>query len=196
MQELDLLNQHRQLLAALKNKKDFDALQRDYLANLAAFGTMMDKAKEIALAGESASVSTIKMLAHLPTPLQRLLDRIPGQFDILNDLIKGREVISNVGVVASDSTLTRFISAKDNNDKKTLVWGILTDAEGVMRVTLRDFRPHVAALTAVHHPRLATAIAQDYLDAYAHGLNQYVKELRQITTASQRQGGRGAEGQG
>jgi hypothetical protein len=70
-------------------------------------------------------VGSIKLLAYMPAPLQRLLDNIPGRFDVLNDIIKGREVFSNVGAVAKTSTLTRFITAKDDNDKKTLAWGVI-----------------------------------------------------------------------
>ena len=77
-------------------------------------------------------------MAQMPTPLQRLLDQIPGRFDILNDLIKGREIFSNIGAVARSSSLTRFASAKDDNDKKELAWGVLTDASGTMVLTLRD----------------------------------------------------------
>jgi hypothetical protein len=36
-----------------------------------------------------------------------------------NRPIKGEEVISNVGRVARGSTLSRFISAKDDNENKT-----------------------------------------------------------------------------
>jgi hypothetical protein len=120
----------------------------------------------------------------MPTPLQRLLDDVPGRFDILNDIIKGREVVSNVGAVAPKSTLTRFITAKDDNEKKTLAWGIITDARGVMRISLRDFRPHVRLLKAAGQKELAARIVQDYLDAYAHGLNHYIQDLLKITEAS------------
>ena len=113
--------------------------------------------------------------------LQRLLDNIPGRFDVLNDIIKGREVFSNVGAVAKTSTLTRFITAKDDNDKKTLAWGVITDAQNRMRVTLRDFRPHVAQLDSVGKGELARRLAQDYLTTYVHGLNQYVLDLRHMT---------------
>ena len=120
----------------------------------------------------------------MPAPLQRLLDQVPGQFDVLNDIIKGREVFSNVGAVAPNSTLTRFITAKDDNDRKTLAWGVLTDAQGVMRVSLRDFRPHVAALQTIGRRDLAVRITEDYLDAYAQGLNKYVHDLHRITRFS------------
>ncbi len=193
--ELDLLNLHQQCIAALEGYKrgrgdrsehyaNFDKLQRTYLATLAGFGAVLSRAKEIAIAGESASAGTIKMLAHMPTPLQRMLDQIPSRIDLLNDLIKGREVFSNVGAVVPTSTLTRFITAKDDNDKKTLAWSIITDAQGIMRVTLRDFRPHVRSLVAVEQKALATRIVQDYLDTYAHGFNNYIKELRRITETS------------
>lgn len=198
--ELDLLGLHQRALNALaayetappNNKADhaarfrmFDTLQRTYLATLAGFGEVLSRAKVIAAQGESASIGTLKLLAHLPQPLQTLLDKIPGRFDLLNDMLKGREVFSNVGVVAPKSTLTRFISAKDDNEKKTLVWGVLTDANQTMCVTLRDFRPHVNLLTQAGHRNLARYLTQDYLDAYALGLNQYIADLHRITAASQ-----------
>ncbi|MEW5961001.1 MAG: hypothetical protein AB1801_25015, partial [Chloroflexota bacterium] len=188
----DLLNLHNQVITALEaydrqggNRSalyaEFDHLQRTYLAALAGFGAVMSKAKEIAVAGESAGVGTIKLLAHMPTPLQRMLDAVPGRFDVLNDIIKGREVLSNVGAVAPASTLTRFITAKDDNDKKTLAWGVITDAQSVMRISLRDFRPHVGLLDNIGHKDLATRMVQDYLDAYARGLNDFITDLRRIT---------------
>jgi hypothetical protein len=151
---------------------------------LAHFGAVLSRAKEIALSGESASVGSIKLLAHMPTPLQRMLDQIPSRFDLLNDLIRGREVISNVGAVVPSSTLTRFMTAKDDNEKKTLAWGIITDASRVMRISLRDFRPHVALLAAAGHKELAMHLTQHYLDTYAGGLNRYISDLRRITETS------------
>ncbi len=193
--ELNLLELSRRTIAALDAleqnptahsplEQEFDRLQRTYLAALAGFGEVMSRAKEIAARGESASVGSIKLLAHLPTPLQRLLDKIPQQFDVLNDIIKGREVFSNIGVVVPSSTLTRFTSAKDDNDHKTLVWGVMTTARGRMHLSLRDFRPHVAQLHVLGRMDLADRIAQDYLDAYANGLNRFVNELYRITVAS------------
>ncbi|HEU0294587.1 MAG TPA: hypothetical protein VFR47_17740 [Anaerolineales bacterium] len=192
LKDLDFLQLHAQTLHALAAYEtgsgdraslyeEFDRLQRTYLAALAGFGAVMARAKEIAILGKSTSVGSIKLLAHMPTPLQRLLDNIPGQFDVLNDMIKGREVFSNVGAVAKTSTLTRFITAKDDNDKKTLAWGVITDARGVMRVTLRDFRRHVGMLEAVGQRDLACRLTQDYLAAYVRGLNQYVLDLRRMT---------------
>lgn len=192
LNDLDFIQLHTQTLhalAAYENRRgdrtalyaEFDRLQRTYLATLAGFGAVMARAKDIAILGESTSVGSIKLLAHMPTPLQRLLDNIPGRFDVLNDIIKGREVFSNVGAVAKTSTLTRFITAKDDNDKKTLAWGVITDAHNVMRVTLRDFRPHVALLDAAGQRDLARRLAEDYLAAYVRGLNQYVLDLRRMT---------------
>jgi hypothetical protein len=195
LHELDILSLHARTLDALDEYQSshgdrtsayaqFDALQRAYLATLAGFGAVLSKAKEIAIAGESVSVGSIKLLAHMPTPLQRLLDQVPGKFDMLNDIIKGREVFSNVGAVASTSTLTRFITAKDDNEKKILAWGVITDATGVMRISLRDFRPHIGLLDSVGCRDIAVRITRDYLDAYAHGLNRYVRELQRITRTS------------
>lgn len=191
--QLDFLGRHRQTLAAwgvyqqLKDEpsyEQFDRLRRDYLAMLAGFGEILSQAKQLARTGKSLSAGAIKLLAHFPAPLQQLLEKVPGSFDLLNDLLKGREVFSNVGAVAPSSSLTRFISAKDDNDKKTLVWGAITDAQGVMRLSLRDFRPHVALLAACGCKDLAACLTQHYLDAYAQGLNQFIRELRQITQAS------------
>ncbi len=193
--DLDLLNIHNDAVAALDTYENasgdrstfytkFDDVQRTYLATLAGFGEVMTKAKEIANAGESVGVGAVKLLAHMPQPLQQLLDKIPGRFDVLNDIIKGREVFSNVGAVAPTSTLMRFITAKDDNDKKTLAWGVVTDAKGVMHISLRDFRPHVGLLIAVGQKNLATNVAWDYLDAYVQGFNTYIRELRRITGSS------------
>ncbi len=113
-----------------------------------------------------------------------MLDQVPSRFDVLNDIIKGREVFSNVGAVAPTSTLTRFITAKDDNEKKTLAWGVITDAQGVTRISLRDFRPHVALLVACERKELATRVAEDYLESYVHGLNDLIRDLRHITRAS------------
>ena len=195
LSELDLINLHKQVTDALnaylnaesgrrEAYQHFDKLQRSYLATLASFGIVLKQIKEIAANFESSSVSAIKLLAHLPRPLQRLLDQIPQQFDVLNDVIKGREVFSNVGAVAGDSTLTRFMTAKDDNDKKSLAWGVLTDANKTMTITLRDFRPHVALLHEIGRHDLATWICQDYLDTYTLGINQFIRELHRITQAS------------
>jgi hypothetical protein len=193
--DLDILNLHQTCVDTLHRYQHqngdrtaayeaFNQAQLTYLATLAGFGEVLSRAKDIAIAGESASVGAIKMLAHMPPGLQRLLDQVPSRIDILNDLIKGREVFSNVGAVVASSTLSRFITAKDDNEKKTLAWGVITDAQGVMRISLRDFRPHVRALLAVGHPELAQDITQDYLNAYAEGLNKYIKELSGITKTS------------
>ncbi|MBN2002593.1 MAG: hypothetical protein JXA21_04485 [Anaerolineae bacterium] len=193
--ELDVLNLHQQVTAALATYRnaggdrgpvyaEFDRLQRAYLATLAGFGALLSKAKNIAITGQSASVGTIKLLAHMPASLQHFLDKVPGQFDGLNDLIKGREVFSNVGAVVPSSTLTRFITAKDDNEKKTLAWGVISDANGIMHITLRDFRPHVGLLIAAGQKPLALHVAQDYLNAYVQGLNDFVRDLQRIVLTS------------
>jgi hypothetical protein len=53
-----------------------------------------------------------------------------------------------------------------------------------MHISLRDFRPHVASLDSINRKDLANLIAQDYLDAYATGLNMFIKDLWRITQAS------------
>jgi hypothetical protein len=51
-------------------------------------------------------------------------------------------------------------------------------------MSLRDFRPYVEALHAIGRQYLANFIAQDYLDAYAGGINTFIKDLWRITQAS------------
>ncbi len=195
LMELNLLGLHSQTIKMLdayeSSVEDLDAmysafahLQKLYLATLAGFGEFLTKAKEIAIQGESPSVGAIKLLAHLPLPLQRLLDKVPEQFDLLNNILKGREIFSNVGAVVPASTLTRFVTAKDDSNQKQLAWGVLTDAKSVMHISLRDFRPHVAALLSIGRKDLASLIVQDYLDAYAEGFNKYIGELSRITLAN------------
>lgn len=53
-----------------------------------------------------------------------------------------------------------------------------------MRITLRDFRPHIHSLVTIKQKDLATYIVQNYLDMYANGLNTYIKELQCITETS------------
>jgi hypothetical protein len=193
--ELNLLNLHSQtmkLLAAYEDSTEdraamyagFGHFQKLYLASLAGFGAILSRAKEIAIQGESASVGAIKLLAHLPLPLQHILDKIPERFELLNNILKGREVFSNVGAVVHTSTLTRFITAKDDNTQKQLAWGVMTDAKGIMHIHLRDFRPQVATLLSIGRKDLANMITQDYLDAYAEGFNTYIHDLSIITRAS------------
>jgi hypothetical protein len=198
--QLDVIGLHQKAITALniyertmRNREhayaQFEKLQKEYLSLLAGFGEGLNRIKLAAVAGESFSMNTIHLLANLPVPIQRFLDRIPGQFDVLNDMLKGREVFSNVGQVAATSSLTRFMTAKDDNEKKELAWGLLTDADQVMHITLRDFRPHVRLLTAVGRPDLAILIANDLLEAYTTGLNQYVREVHRITAAKYKQRG-------
>ncbi|MCB8980534.1 MAG: hypothetical protein H6657_24240 [Ardenticatenaceae bacterium] len=195
LDNLDLIGHHQRTLAALRNYEramrnrqhlydQFEKLQKSYLTMLAGFGEVLNRAKVRASTGESISLDTIRLLAHLPVPLQRLLDKIPDQFDVLNDLIKGREVFSNVGRVSPGSSLTRFMTAKDDNEKKELAWAVITDDEDMMHVTLRDFRPHVEMLTAVGRHDLAVRIIADQLDSFATGLNQFVRDLHRIATTS------------
>jgi hypothetical protein len=192
--ELDLLNLHKAALGLMteyqaSGSKDaqvfkrFDLVQRTYLATIGGFGTILAKAKEIAVRGESASAGAIKLLAHMPSPIKKLLDQVPARYERLNNLLKGTEVLSNLGAVAKTSSVSRFISAKDDNEQKQLTWGVMTDAQGVMKLSLRDFRPYVALLHEAGRKDLANRIAQDYLDTFVQGLNQFIKEATLIAVA-------------
>ncbi|MCZ2123159.1 MAG: choline/carnitine O-acyltransferase [Anaerolineales bacterium] len=193
--DLNLIALHAQTVQLLdayeKSKEDravmfnaFQQYQKVYLASLAGFGAFLARAKAVAIQGESSSVGAIKLLAHLPAAIQSLLDKIPEKFDLLNSILKGREVFSNVGAVTQNSTLTRFSTAKDDNAQKQLAWGVITDAQGVMRISLRDFRPQVTSLLNIGRKDLAALIAQDYLEGYAEDFNAFIKDLSRVTLAS------------
>lgn len=189
----NLLQEHDETLTKLRtyerarNKaaayKTFHEQRLRYLRMIASFGAVLFRYKQIALSGRSTSTASIKLLAHMPKPIQRLLDEIPGQFDLLNEIIKGEEVFSNIGHVPAGSSIRRFMTAKDDNPNKSLAWGIVTDAQDVVRISLRDFRPHVALLWDIGEPELANQITKDFLDSYVDGFNLFVRELRQITVA-------------
>jgi hypothetical protein len=161
----------------------FDRSRRELLAYLHAFGGVLGALKAVTMRGESFNTATIRMLAHLPPSMQHLMDGIPQRVGALNEIIKGNEVFSNVGRVALGSTITRFISAKDDGETKELIWGVITDDEGCMRVSLRDFRPFVPQLLALGEDGLANLLAQDYLTAYVQGFNRFVLALGDIIAA-------------
>ncbi|MCL4298927.1 MAG: hypothetical protein KJ077_24535 [Anaerolineae bacterium] len=162
----------------------FNDARYSLLVQLDHFGQLLRAHKGVALEGESTSLATMKLMAHLPDSLLTLLDQIPRRIDVLNEVIKGEEVFSNVGRVARGSSLTRFISAKDDNENKTLVWGFLTDDRDVLHLSLRDFRPHVAALQQIGKLDLAELMLKDYLDSFARGFNEFVARLLDLLNAT------------
>ncbi len=166
----------------------FDQSRRKLLTYLKAFGGLMDTLKAVTMRGESFNTATIRLLGHLPASMQNLLDQIPQRIGALNEVIKGNEVFSNVGRVAPGTSLTRFISAKDDGQAKELIWGILTDDQGQMHISLRDFRPFVSQLVALGETELADLLARDYLESYVQGLNRFVAELGTLITSKEPQG--------
>lgn len=160
----------------------FDQARRELLAYLKAFGELLDTLKAVTMRGESFNTATIRLLAHLPPSMQHLMDQIPQRIGVLNEIIKGNEVFSNVGRVAPGTSLTRFLSAKDDGETKELIWGVLTDDQDRMRISLRDFRPFVSHLLALGETTLADMLAQDYLESYVTGFNRFVVELSDLVT--------------
>lgn len=158
----------------------FDAERKELYKELQVFAELLRALKQVTMRGESFSAAALKLMGHLPGSLQNLVDMIPQKVGILNEILKGREVFSNVGRVAPESSIVRFSSARDDGSTKLLVWGIMTDASGRMTVTLRDFRPHVAVLARHSRPELAQAIAYDYLEAYATSVNELVTRIHRV----------------
>lgn len=161
---------------------DFLYLRRRLFAHLAVLADYFDALKRITRNGESFSTAVIRMVAHLPTGMQDTLELIPRQFTVLGEVIKGEEVLSNVGQVAPTSSLVRFMSAEDDGSDKLLVWGIMSDSHGQLVITLRDFRPYIPRLVAMGAKELARTLTKDYLEAYALGLNSFSQDIRRIAT--------------
>jgi hypothetical protein len=162
----------------------FNDARYSLLVQLDHFGQLQRAHKRIAMDRESTSLATLKLMAHLPDSLLTLLDQIPRRIDVLNEVIKGEEVFSNVGRVARGSSLSRFVSAKDDNANKTLVWGILTDDNEILHLSLRDFRPHVTALQQLGKIDLAEMMLTHYLNCFAAGFNDFVARLLAILNAA------------
>jgi hypothetical protein len=161
-------------IQALKNF----ALKRALLiGNLIAFSHVLAANKNVALRGDSLNIAILKMLVGLPPVVQHILNYIPEQFSVLNEVIKGDEVYSNVGRVAQNSSLTRFMSAKDDGNTKALVWGIMSDDQNRLIITMRDFRPHVKPLVQAGRADLAQRMAQDHLTTYTADLIGLVARL-------------------
>lgn len=152
---------------------------------LKTFGSLMEALRQLTMQGESFNIAAMRLLSYLPESLQHLMQAIPQKIDVLNEIIKGSEVFSNVGRVASTSSLTRFSSSRDDGDTKLMVWGVMSDARGKLVVTLRDFRPHVTPLCRLNRADLAHMLAQDYLDAYAAEANTMVKRIQDVLSYRQ-----------
>lgn len=147
------------------------------LQTLQVFSHIFAASKSVATRGKSINEATLKLLANLPPELQHILRYIPERFSVLSEIMRGDEVYSNIGRVAQGATLRRFMSAKDDGNSKALVWGIMTDADGRMVVTMRDFRPHVGPLVENGQIDLARSLAQDYVNAYTTDLISLVAKL-------------------
>lgn len=192
----DILRYHQQVNEALQLYRDssprtarreykaFQNIRTAYLRVIGGFGELLAAYRAVALTGDSTSTATLRFLAHLPPNIQAMLNDIPGRFNLLNEIIRGEEVFSNIGRVSAGSSLTRFITAIDDNRQKTFAWGIITDDKGIMHISLRDFRPHVSKMHDAGYPEIADQITQDFLDHYTYGLNRYIAELKEITITS------------
>lgn len=176
----DNLVKHLQRGSKSDVKRELEQERIELYRDLKTFGTLMQTLRQVTMRGESFSLAAMRLLAHLPRPLQHLVNSIPQKIDMLNEIIKGSEVFSNVGQVAKTSSLTRFYSSRDDGETKLLIWGIMSDAKGQLCVTLRDFRPHVESLVDANQEELARILAQDYLDTFAAETNTTVKRIQRI----------------
>lgn len=164
-----------------QSRAAFVSQRRTLMDHMLALAEYLAAVKRITRQGESFNVATLKLLAHLPPTMQGTLDLIPQRIGMLNEIIKGQEVFSNVGQVAPASSLTRFMSAKDDGETKEMVWGMMSTSDGHLKLTLRDFRRPIAQLIRLGYQYLAQLFTEDYLDSYARGLNVFSDDLRDIT---------------
>lgn len=176
----DKLVQQMRRQADVDERETFERERRELYLELKTFGALLDALKQVTMRGENFTITSLRLLAHLPRPLQHLVSSIPQKFDMLNEIIKGREVFSNIGRVAPGSSITRFLSSRDDGETKLLVWGVVTTTDGQIHITLRDFRPHVGPLLQRNRADLATVLAQDYLDSYVEEVNSVVKRIQRI----------------
>jgi len=183
----NFLEEHDGLVKLLQASETDDNAHRDftikreyYLGYLQAFCELMQRYREIATSGESMSSTAIRLIAGLPGAMQQIVDSIPGRLTVVNEAIKGEEVFSNVGRVVNGSTITRFSSAKDDNDQKILVWGIMTDDDDRLTITLRDFRKPVLQLANAGQTEIAQRITADYLEQFVAGVYRFSKEMESI----------------
>jgi hypothetical protein len=177
------LNTARERFRKSAASDNFHKLRAEYLGTLNIFADIMKRYRQIALQGQSMSTTAIRLIAGLPGAMQRVVDGLPGRFSFINEAIKGEEVFSNVGRVTTGSSLTRFASAKDDNDKKVLVWGIMTDDSGVLHITLRDFRPAVVALSEAGHDAVAQLLTQDFVSAYVSSYTEFIDQILAVVRA-------------
>lgn len=177
------LNAPRDRFRKPETSESFQKLRAQYLGTLIVFSDIMKRYRQIALQGQSMSTTAIRLIAGLPGAMQRVVDGLPGRFSFINEAIKGEEVFSNVGRVTAGSSLTRFASAKDDNDKKVLVWGIMTDDTGLLHITLRDFRPAVLALSEAGHDWLAQLLTQDFVSAFMSSYVEFIDQILAIMRA-------------
>ncbi len=161
-------------------RRTFEEERKMLFTELLRFGMLLRSLRQVTMRGESFTTAALRLMAHLPIAMQNLVDLIPQKFAILNEIVKGTEVFSNVGQVVATSSLTRFISSRDDGETKTLVWGVMSNASGQLCVSLRDFRPHVAPLVEQQRGDLAGALAQDFADAYAECANDLVKDVQRV----------------
>jgi hypothetical protein len=162
------------------DRKAFEQARFELVGDLVTFGATLRALREITTRGEGFPTAALKLMAHLPQPMQSLLDLIPQKIDVLNEIVKGVEVFSNIGQVTRGSSLTRFASSRDDGDTKILIWGIMTDAQGGLQITLRDFRPHVGPLLANGYQALAELLAVDFLAAYADTTNRMIRRIQRV----------------
>lgn len=180
-----LAQTERLLRAAIKApdaaaRRAFEAERTALCGDLIAYGAVLRALREITTRGESFTTAALRLLAHLPRPMQSLMDQIPQKIDLLNEIVKGAEVFSNIGQVARSSSVARFASARDDGDTKLLIWGLMADAQGRLVITLRDFRHHVGPLLQADRAPLAELLAADFLESYAEGLNTLVKRIQRV----------------
>ena len=187
----DFLGEHNHVLTALQRYggadrdgrhiyQRFDQRQREYLRHIAGFAAALQTTRD-ALSGAAAVHGAENAL---PPGWQIRHGDIVADGGAARRLQQAREMIVALGPQAAGGSVRRFLPPRDQSPHLQLIWGICGGDEGPFHLTLRDARPHVAALQQAGHGDLAEHMAHDLLSQFIAGFNSFVRDLHRIVTAS------------
>ncbi len=179
---------YRALLAQLNGKPVLKAVATDepYLQKRAAFidrlrveAAYLALLRNIAQRGETFSTAAMPLLVLQPS-LSDAARRFQHCVGGLNTLSNGNEVFAIINEASPTTSLTHFVYAKEDGFTRNLIWSALIAEPQTLTLTLRDFRPPVLQLLSADFANEAALVAQDTLESYANGLNQFAQIILSV----------------
>lgn len=134
----------------------------------------------LALQGKSFSTKASRLFVASPYPMRDVGDWVTEQVKGLQTRVKGDELFSSLGQMPPWSTAIRFMSARSKGKAQQRVWGIMTDNQQRLMITLRDFHPLTVMLIRNGQGNLAASILQDYLNAFGNTLLLLAQRLASL----------------